>query len=751
VWWDRKIPPGKTFDEVIEEALDDSKAVLAVWTEASATSRWVRTEAAEGAARSVLVPVLMDDVQVPLAFRRIQAADLRDWEPGVDHAGFDELIEALAAIIGSEEPEETHPMELALIASRGRAAEADWAGVITILSPFADENADFAADQPEAAELLSLARRNQQALALYEEAEVLYTDARWVDVVTRFDQILELDPEFAYGTDLKDKAEQHITQEEELRLAALYDRAATALEAREWPVAVALFTQLAADAPDYRDSEMQLELARAGAESDRRYRELQQELRDGDPALVIAGLTELAETNPEFGDPEDLMGQANALVEAAEPTPAVAVAAVDAATDAVQPRPEPKPTPEPTWEPDPARSATGGGPKWWWIAAGVAAVAIVAVVLVAALGGGGEGGADAAAAPPTTSADGADDAAGGVTTTAQDDGAVAAPTGQLVCLVADVAGTGDMGYNASAWEGAQRAAEDIGAEARLLESATDEDYGPNIREFIDQGCDVIVTVGWRMGGVTLEAAEAAPDTSFAIVDIGYEAPPPNLRGLVFAADQAAFMAGYTAAAMSESGRVGTFGGMDIPSVTVFMDGYVRGVEFYNTEKARLGDQMSGNQPRVEVLGWNPEANEGLFIGNFENLDDGWAVAQDLVDQGADIIMPVAGPVTYGAAALATELGTFMVVGVDVDMALTDPEHADVYLTSVTKEVHNAVYQAVADALAGNHTNEPFVGELYNEGVGIAPNRFERIVPDDTKIELEAIRQLISEGVIATNG
>ncbi len=759
VWWDRKIPPGKTFDEVIEEALDESRAVLAVWTEAAAASRWVRTEAAEGAARSVLVPVLMDDVKVPLAFRRIQAADLRDWEPGTDHAGFDELIDALTEIIGPEEPEETDPLALAINAAQGQAAEADWTGVITVLSPFEAEDSDFAADQPEAAELLALAQRKQQALALYEEAEVLYTNARWGDVVTRFDQILELDPDFEYGTDLKTRAKQHIEQEKELRLAALYDRAAAALEAREWPLAVALFEQLNADAPDYRDVAMQLELARSGAETDRRYRDLQQKLREGHLDPVISGIAELAAANPEFGDPDDLLGQATALahsaqpppVEPAEPTAVVETGTATAAgPEAPQPDPEQALAPEsgaepeagPRSEPAPETSAVSGS-KWRWIIAGIAAVGLVAVIAIVAIAGGDD----------VTSTTAADSAAPDSTTaspeisTAREATAAAPASDQLVCLVADVAGVGDRGYNAAAWEGAGRAAAEFGAEARLLESGSADDYEPNIRAFVEQGCDVIVTVGWQMGEVTLALAEANPETAFAIVDIGYEAPPPNLRGLVFATEEPSFMAGYAAASMTNTGRVGVFGGMEIPTVTIFMDAYLRGVDFYNTQKAELGDLVSGSQPRVEVLGWNPETREGLFTGNFESPDDGRAFAQELANQGADIIMPIAGIAGYGASALASELGTFMVVGVDVDMTLTDPENAQVYLTSVTKGVQNAVQDAAAEALAGHHTNEPYLGTLANGGVGLAPNQLDRIVPDELKIELETLRQLIIEGVI----
>ena len=70
VWWDKEIPPGKTFDQVIEERLDAAKAVVVLWTGRSVQSQWVRTEAGEALGRGILVPVLLEDCKIPLAFRR---------------------------------------------------------------------------------------------------------------------------------------------------------------------------------------------------------------------------------------------------------------------------------------------------------------------------------------------------------------------------------------------------------------------------------------------------------------------------------------------------------------------------------------------------------------------------------------------------------------------------------------------------------------------------------------------------------
>lgn len=96
VWWDVIIPPGRTFDDVIEEELALADCVIVIWTESSTASEWVRTEAADGKDRKILVPVLLDDVVIPLAFRRIHAANLTGWQAGSSHEEFDQLSAAIA-------------------------------------------------------------------------------------------------------------------------------------------------------------------------------------------------------------------------------------------------------------------------------------------------------------------------------------------------------------------------------------------------------------------------------------------------------------------------------------------------------------------------------------------------------------------------------------------------------------------------------------------------------------------------------
>jgi protein TonB len=105
VWWDRTILPGKTWDQVIEAALADARCVIVLWSRDSVQSDWVRTEADEARRRGILVPALLDDVNIPLAFRRIQAANLADWSGVLPSAGFDQLAQAVSDVLSSAKAE----------------------------------------------------------------------------------------------------------------------------------------------------------------------------------------------------------------------------------------------------------------------------------------------------------------------------------------------------------------------------------------------------------------------------------------------------------------------------------------------------------------------------------------------------------------------------------------------------------------------------------------------------------------------
>lgn len=308
------------------------------------------------------------------------------------------------------------------------------------------------------------------------------------------------------------------------------------------------------------------------------------------------------------------------------------------------------------------------------------------------------------------------------------------------CQVTDTGGIDDKSFNATAWKGVQDAMAELGVEGKYLESQQQTDYEKNINAFIEDGCDIIITVGFLLGDATKAMAEANPEQKFSIVDFAYDPPIPNVLGQVFNTQEAAFLAGYLAAGLTKTGVVGTFGGIQIPPVTVFMDGFALGVEYYNQQKGT----------NVQVKGWDPYSQTGLFTGNFESTDDGRTMGESLMDEGADIILPVAGPVGLGTAAAAMERGNVYIIGVDADWYYTAPEYTSIILTSILKNMDVTTFQAIKAAMEGTFEGGVIVGTLENGGVGLAPfHDLESMVPPELVAELEDIKAKIIAGEIQT--
>ena len=124
VWWDREIPAGRTFDQVITEALDDARCVVVVWSRDSVASSWVREEADEGRKRGVLIPVLIDQISPPLGFGRIHAASMTEWDGGQEAEAFQKLAADVARVIGAPPGRSPTPHPIAPVPPRGPAGAA---------------------------------------------------------------------------------------------------------------------------------------------------------------------------------------------------------------------------------------------------------------------------------------------------------------------------------------------------------------------------------------------------------------------------------------------------------------------------------------------------------------------------------------------------------------------------------------------------------------------------------------------------
>lgn len=309
------------------------------------------------------------------------------------------------------------------------------------------------------------------------------------------------------------------------------------------------------------------------------------------------------------------------------------------------------------------------------------------------------------------------------------------------CQVTDTGGVDDKSFNATAWKGAQDAVAQFGIEAKYLESKEVADFEKNINAFIEEKCDIIITVGFLLGDATKAAAEANPDMKFSIVDYGYAPVIPNVVGQAFQTNEAGFLAGYLAAGVTKTSTVGTFGGMQIPTVTIFMDGFARGVAYYNEK----------HSTDVKVLGWDPEAQTGVFTNDFSDQQKGKDTAISMMDEGADIILPVAGPVGLGAAAAVKERGNAYIIGVDSDWFLTAPDYADITLTSVMKLMDVTTVNVIKSAIDGTFVGGSTVGNLANGGVALAPfHNLESLVSAELAAELETVKAGILDGSIPMN-
>jgi basic membrane protein A len=329
--------------------------------------------------------------------------------------------------------------------------------------------------------------------------------------------------------------------------------------------------------------------------------------------------------------------------------------------------------------------------------------------------------------------------------TTGESGESAAPASDFsACIVSDQGGFDDKSFNQLSYEGAKKASDELGAQFKEVQSASDSDFKPNLQSLVDQSCDTIVSVGFALSAATIESATANPETHYIIVDDAADADfdgttdAENIKPLLYNTAEAAFLAGYLSAGYSEAGKVGTFGGAPYPTVTIFMDGFKQGVEYYN----------EANGTEVEVIGYEG-GEEGAFTGEFVANETAKTTAKNILDQGVDVILPVGGPIYQSAIAAIEDSGRDVaLVGVDADFYETDPTTQPFVLTSILKKMDTSTYEAVLASGEGSFDASTYVGTLENEGVGLAPlHDFESKVDPALWEETMALQEQIIAGEV----
>jgi basic membrane protein A and related proteins len=321
-------------------------------------------------------------------------------------------------------------------------------------------------------------------------------------------------------------------------------------------------------------------------------------------------------------------------------------------------------------------------------------------------------------------------------------GAAAEFTPVSVCFVTDDAGVDDRSFNASGWQGVQDAVASGAAQPDpiLLESTSEADYQPHVETCLDQGAEHILTSGFKLGPTTETFAAANPDVQFTIID--FPSNGPNVAGTEFQTDEAAFAAGYLAAGVTQTGSLATYGGANLPTVAIFMDGFARGVAHYNEVKGAS----------VQVLGWDVEAQDGTFTGVFDPADPiVRATCESQLDEGADIIMPVGGAINLPCGTAIQDRGIDgALIGVDADAFDAMPtEFQDLWLVTVLKGLASGVTTSIEAHASGEPLGgSSYVGNLGNDGVGLSDyHSWADRVPPELDAEVQQVLADIEAGTI----
>lgn len=296
-------------------------------------------------------------------------------------------------------------------------------------------------------------------------------------------------------------------------------------------------------------------------------------------------------------------------------------------------------------------------------------------------------------------------------------------------LVTDEQGVDDNGLNQLAYQGFLEAQTDFGFTGTVYESLNPDDYGSQLAQCAADD-ELCISVGFLMVDATLAAAQTYPGTAFTGIDIFFFEPPGNLRGVLFAEDEAGYLAGVVGGMMTESDIIGGIGGMQIPPVEAFINGYRSGAMCHN--------------PVVDVL-----VN---YTGTFIDSALGAATAGDMIGQGADVIFAPAGLTGEGAVLAATQAGAWG-IGVDTDWYDTvfnfgSVTGADKVLTSAMKLLGNAVYMTIDDYINGAFSPGMVRYGLAEGGVGLAPfHETDPVVPQSVRDALASAEAGIVDGSI----
>jgi basic membrane protein A len=387
--------------------------------------------------------------------------------------------------------------------------------------------------------------------------------------------------------------------------------------------------------------------------------------------------------------------------------------------------------------------------------------AMAAILFAACSSGGGTTTSSAPSTAPTTAASAAPSSEAPASPSGSGGGAI--NTNWTACVAFDTGGLGDKGFNDLAQKGLNDA-KALGYTTFSSEAKNSTDYANNIQSLVDKGCQSIVTVGFNQGTATDAATKNNPTIAFAQVDRAWnpcgpdftcgnadDTPQPaNFTGLDYQIDQASMLAGYAAASFTKAGKLGTYAGQAFPGTTRFMDGMYAGMQYFNQQKKPATP--------VTLTGWDPTQKDpsktATLVGGsgasdtWNNPTKGKQFAQTFLDNGVDIVFPIAGGTGNGTIEAMHTAGKWA-MGVDTDqyISIGPPTNAAI-LTSAQKAIDVSVLDFIKSSSGGALGGKDYVGTLANNGVLLAPfHDYDSQIQQSTKDEITALKDALVSGSV----
>jgi basic membrane protein A and related proteins len=333
--------------------------------------------------------------------------------------------------------------------------------------------------------------------------------------------------------------------------------------------------------------------------------------------------------------------------------------------------------------------------------------------------------------------------AAGTAATGSSASSAASNAGFSACIMISETGIADHSFNQAAWAAMTEAKSKLGITIKYLEQSGTVDFSTIGAEFVQDDCSMIIGVGFDTETTIDTLAKENPSIKFAVIDDTLTTAEPNAVSLVYETNQASFLGGYLAAGMSKSGTVGVYGNEAIAPVELYMSGYVYGVEYYN--------KVHGTD--VKVIGWNPTSGSGQFVGSFTDVNQGKLITQAEIQQGADVIFAVAGPIDEGTVEAMQAAGGptagYYTLWVDSDGCETNPDACGELLSTVQKNIQPSLYQVIEKTVTGSFPKGDYLGTLTDDGVGLAPyHQLAGKVPSALQKEVTALEKSVAAGTIA---